>query len=184
MKRRREWILLAASAAVAILGVLVSRSHRVSDSPEIAAIEESPVSDAPRANRSTTPRGPHDPQQEAELERFRSVWPRPAQVREEVRSDPHQAPPSLLKFARVLGSQLERARKDQEFSLRLLESLEDCVRSTGVIDSARALCLRQSRRVPGFHPDDARLPIAAARVQEAAPRRVLDLADAVSGEGG
>lgn len=179
MKRRHEWMLLAASAAVAVVGLLVSRTQREPDSPELAAIEESGPVDSPRARSSVTPRMSPDPRHEAELERFRSVWPRPSQVREEVRSDPHHAPPSLLKFARVLASQLERAREDPEFSLQLLDSLEDCVRSTEVIDSARAVCLRQSRRVPGFHPEDARLPVAAARVHEAAPRRVLDIAESV-----
>jgi hypothetical protein len=179
MKRRREWMLFAASAAVAVVGLLVSRNQQTSDSTELAAIEESRSVESPRAGSSVTPRMSPNLQQKAELERFRSAWPRPAQVREEVRSDPHHAPPSLLAFARVLGSELERAKKDPEFSLQLLESLEDCVRSTGVIDSARAVCLRQSRRVPGFHPEDARLPVAAARVQEAAPPQVLDLAESL-----
>jgi hypothetical protein len=169
MNRRREWILLAASVVISIVGILISRGERPSEQAGVAVREERRSADEPRA----TPSG--DPG----LENFRAVWPRPAQVREEVREDPHQVPPSLLEFARALGAQLERAHSDSEFSLQLLSSLEDCVRSTEVIESARAVCLRHSRRIPGFHPEDTRLPIAAARVHEAAPKRVLEIAEAV-----
>jgi hypothetical protein len=186
MKRRGEWLVLVLSVAMSSIGIVLSRGQRPPEPIELAATEGRLSGErsgaTPSIHPSTSPSGDVEVAESREdpgLERFRSVWPRPARVREEVREDPHQVPSSLLAFARILGAQLEHAHSDPEFSLELLSSLEDCVRSTEVIEAARAVCLRQARRIPGFHPDDTRLPIAAARVHEAAPKRVLDIADAV-----
>lgn len=166
MKRRREWILLGASLVVSIAGIVISRREIEHSTSELAAVQA-------RVGAQ------EDFRQESEIRRFRSYWPAPNQVRQEVRDDPHRVPPSLIRFARILGSELERAHADPSFAIQLLSSLEECVRSTEVIESARAVCLRQSKRIPGFHPSDTRLPIAAARVYEAAPKRVLEIADAL-----
>lgn len=78
------------------------------------------------------------------------------EFRNEVARDPETTPPSLLRFAAVLGPRMEAALKSEDAAKALEPELEDCALARnghGAIASVQATCLSDARKLGRAYPD-------------------------------
>ncbi|MBI2606409.1 MAG: hypothetical protein HYW49_10045 [Deltaproteobacteria bacterium] len=77
-------------------------------------------------------------------------------IRDEVESDPHSTPPSMLQFARNMGKRMELALKSREKAAALFKELSGCASAEAgaTAPSVKALCLSNAARLAERYPDD------------------------------
>lgn len=89
--------------------------------------------------------------QENELDEFRRMLPRQEELNKEIRSNPHQTPPTLLLFAGRLGELMELAERNPADKKILLKELEACALGEHAAATVRALCLSSAEKLGHRH---------------------------------
>jgi hypothetical protein len=117
----------------------VSRKHRmkreVKTEIEVAnaSAAEAAADPATTSNDSETP--------------LNDLVPSTEELRAEVANDPHLPPPSLMKFAEVMGKYLEQAEQSEDAAANFVGELDECLRDEEHPEPIRALCLASANRL-------------------------------------
>jgi hypothetical protein len=112
---------------------------------------------------------------------IRDIAPRPEVLAAEVKDNPHQTPPSLLRFAARVADRMQRARASTADASKLIDEFDDCVRDDRQVYSVQVICYVNAGRLAGFHPT---LKARWQDVHEHASPDVLRLAQAMDQLGG
>jgi hypothetical protein len=117
--------------------------------PKASPVSESEPVIAPSSNASPQNATPTVGTQDAEL----SI-PNRETIRAEVEKNPHETPPSLLKFSIELGRQFKIAMLSEKNARSFFKKLEECVTDPTLqgADSSQALCLRDAQRLARAFP--------------------------------
>ncbi len=74
------------------------------------------------------------------------------QIRQEVASDPHSTPISILNFAAKLGPKMEQALETEETALVFFEELKKCTLNSTLPVSIQAICLSNVQILTETYP--------------------------------
>ncbi|MFL5784110.1 MAG: hypothetical protein ACJ76H_05840 [Bacteriovoracaceae bacterium] len=88
-----------------------------------------------------------------EIKTFRKSLPETQEAQNEIKDNPHQAPRSLIQFAKTLGPLMDKAMENTEDASLLLHELESCVSHSTVLVSARTLCLSRAEQLGKAHSE-------------------------------
>lgn len=97
-----------------------------------------------------------------ELQSLRDSLPTVDITKEEVEKAPHQAPASLIIFAKRLGPLMEKGLKNSTDAELLSHELEECAMDSSIIQSARATCVVSLERLAKKYPE---LNVDAERIK-------------------
>lgn len=103
--------------------------------------------------KAASPRRKIQPITENEILDMKDALPAIEKIKEEVRSNPHATPPSLLKFAQSMYPLMEKALKDEGDARVLINALQDCALDESSAHAARVLCVTNSERLAVKHRD-------------------------------
>lgn len=98
-------------------------------------------------------------------------------LRDDVRTDTHGTPKSLLAFAESLAGTMEAALQDAAKAKETFAQLSSCVQSEDarMATSARALCLSNAKRLAEKHPDA--LGASYSAMVKRAPAQIASLVE-------
>lgn len=139
-------VVKTAPIPVTPLGRMLANAER-QEEPQMMTekIEHTGINRAPTTNNLSTIT-------KAELRAMRDTTPKKTQVTNEFKANPHSPPKSLMTFAKNLGPLMEKAYKNENDAIALVDELERCANDSSVSAAARALCVQDTEKVSEFHP--------------------------------
>lgn len=106
--------------------------------------------DNPRGKIKTSPDALSQITKE-ELNSLKKSYPQKEDIIREIKSNPHETPPSLLSFAKKMTPLMEKALSRREDAQVLAKELNSCAMDESVIQTARASCVTNLERLATRH---------------------------------
>lgn len=121
---------------------------------------------------------PHEPRREESPSppEISEIAPNAKILREELRTQPHAPPPSLLKFSDQLSERMDQTIADPERSEILLGELGDCVGNRDFTASVQVICLNNAAKIAEAHPS---LKPRFDEIHRTAPEAALQIYEAL-----
>lgn len=107
-----------------------------------------------------------------EIKSFRAALPDQTDAKTEVVQNHHKTPATIINFATILGSLMEKGLSNSADADLLIEELDECLMRENAAESARALCLSHAKRLAKAHPD---LKMKVDDMKSSAPTEVIHL---------